>query len=568
MGEPNGLGALLRRGWIAVAVAIILGVIGGVVLTKLQQPRYTASASVLVTATGVSDSANLANSRTLGTINLDTEAQLARSTQVADRVREEDPLRKSIPTQQLLSNLSVSVPANTSVLRLSYTSDSATAAAQLANDFANAYLGVRGDNAQATLDAQVKKVSTNVKALTTTLSSITRTLSSLSANSKIRSYTQAQKSLLVAQLTNLNTQYNQLSATVVTPGQVLSKAIVPSVPTSPSLMLNVAAGLALGLLAGLLVAWLRFAKLRRMSRPDDVSRLIHVPVAGTVDRLQPMQLEAAGSSAGVEYQRVANLLAASIGKEGVILVTGAAAESPTDTVAINIASALSRSAVSVSYLPLTGATDTPTGKLGAIRVIEPDASLAVVGAITRNRLDQIRRGGYLIVAVPDAGASADAQTLATLSDAVLIVIAARTKVHDGRNAVDQLDAVGAPVLGAVLVPAPRASRRLKGIGARGESGATGPAKTVTIPEPVGKATPATEAAAAPTLPTVTAAVRENGVNGVAHQNGAGGRHQATRPITTAAGTAEEADDQEAETVSGSALVRARSRARVDRMRGR
>jgi uncharacterized protein involved in exopolysaccharide biosynthesis len=100
---------LLRRVWIAVAVAVILGVIAGAVLTKLQQARYTASSSVLVTATGVSDSTNLANSRTAGsTINLDTEAQLARSRQVAERVKVDDPARRSIPTQQLLANLSVS----------------------------------------------------------------------------------------------------------------------------------------------------------------------------------------------------------------------------------------------------------------------------------------------------------------------------------------------------------------------------------------------------------------------------------------------------------------------------
>ena len=107
--EPSDLGALLRRGWIVIVGAMILGAIGGIILTRLQQARYTASSSVPATATGVSDSTNLANSRTTAsTINLDTEAQLARSTQVADRVKVIDPARKSIPTKQLLANLSVS----------------------------------------------------------------------------------------------------------------------------------------------------------------------------------------------------------------------------------------------------------------------------------------------------------------------------------------------------------------------------------------------------------------------------------------------------------------------------
>ena len=285
--EPSDLGALLRRGWIAVAVAVILGVIAGAVLTHLQQARYTASSSVLVTATGVSDSTNLANSRTAGsTINLDTEAQLARSTRVAERVKVDDPALNSIPTQQLLANLSVSVPANTSVLRLHYTADTATAAAQIANDFAKSYLYIRGNNAQDTLDAQIKKVSGNISAKTKELQGVSNTLAGLSAGSKLRNFTQARRALLITEISNLTTQYNQLSATVVTPGVVLSEAIVPTTPTSPSLLLNVAAGLALGLLAGLLIAWLRFAKPRRMSRPDDVARLIHVPVAGTVNRLR------------------------------------------------------------------------------------------------------------------------------------------------------------------------------------------------------------------------------------------------------------------------------------------
>ena len=41
---------------------------------------------------------------------------------------------------------------------------------------------------------------------------------------------------------------------------------------------------------------------------------------------------------------------------------------------------------------------------------------------------------------------------------MLVVVAARTKVRDGRNAIDQLDAVGAPILGAVLVPGARPVR--------------------------------------------------------------------------------------------------------------
>jgi capsular polysaccharide biosynthesis protein len=369
---------------------------------------------VLVTATGVSDSTNLANSRTAGsTINLDTEAQLARSTQVAERVKVDDTARNSIPTQQLLANLSVSVPANTSVLRLSYTADEVTPVEQIANDFAKSYLHIRGDNAQATLDAQIKKVSGNISAKTKELQGVSNTLAALSPGSKLRNFTQARRALLITQISNLTTQYNQLSATVVTPGVVISEAIVPTTPTSPSVLLNVAAGLALGLLAGLLIAWLRFAKLRRMSRPDDVARLIHVPVAGTVN---PPSRRGLGVGRYARRHRVpahGEPRRRQHGQGGVVLVSGASAESPTDTVAANLGAALARSSVRVSLLSLTGNNDVASADLGPVHLAERDASLEVAGAITRNRLDQIRRGGYLIVTVTDAGTSADAQTLAS-----------------------------------------------------------------------------------------------------------------------------------------------------------
>jgi succinoglycan biosynthesis transport protein ExoP len=569
--EPSDLGALLRRGWLVVAVAVTLGVIGGVVLTNLQQARYTASSSVLVTATGVSDSTNLANSRTAGsTINLDTEAQLARSTQVAERVKVIDSARRSTPTQQLLENLSVSVPANTSVLRLSYTANTARAAAQTANDFAASYLYIRANNAQATLDDQIKKVSGNISAKMKELRGVATSLATLPTGSKLRNFTQAERALLITQVSNLTTQYNKLSATVVTPGVVLSKAIVPSTPSSPSLLLNVAAGLALGLLVGLLIAWLRFAKPRRMSRPDDVARLIHVPVVGTVNRLDVRGLEPVATPAGIEYQHVANLVAASIGTDGVVLVTGASADSPTDIVAANLGAALVRSSVYVTLLSLTGNNDVASVNLGPVYLAERDPSLQVAGAITRNRLDLIRRGGYLIVTVTDAGTSADAQTLATLSDAVLVVVAARTKVRDGRNAIDQLDAVGAPILGAVLVPGARPVRAPRPL----VSGA-GDATTKSD-QPVDADAAATATAAAGTSNRTAGPAPERSAPGVPRDHAVGDGtvaqdNSAGVPQGMARSTTSLADSESAAAVpptegsiSSAALVRARFRARADR----
>lgn len=525
----NGLGALLRRGWIALTVSVILGLVAGVLLTNLEQPKYTASASVYVTSTGVSDTTSLANSRTSGTINLDTEAQLAHSTQVAERVQELDPARKSTPPQALLSGLTISVPANTQVLKMSYTAHSATSAAQVANDFAKAYLAVRFDSASATLNAQIKKISGNLKTLNSTLAGVIKTLAGIQGDSKTKQINNSRKQQLVSQINSLTTQYSALSTTVVTGGQPLSDATVPSTPTSPSLVLNVAAGLACGLLVGLAIAWFRFARLRRMSRPDDVVRLIHLPVAGTVEQIHTGTVEPSGSVPSNQYQRIVNLLNASVGKEGVILLTGAASNAPTDTVAANIAAAMARSAVHVSLLSLTGQSDRViTEGTPAVTVVDRDTSLAIAGAISRSKLDEIRRGGVLIVTAVDPASSADAQTLATVSDAVLVIVAARTKVRDGRAAVDQLDAVGAPVLGAVLVPGEKSTRPTvlsPGVGA-GRSGAKGHrAGTAqpTIESGEKRAAPRPNGVPRPGRPRVT----QPAPSASALPSGSGGPHTAT-----------------------------------------
>src|SRR6187401_2375897 len=75
------LGTLRRNWWLTLVATVVgLGVAGGITLAE---PKlYTSSASVLVQPTGAQDT-NVVGGRTKGDINLDTEAQIVRSTAVA-----------------------------------------------------------------------------------------------------------------------------------------------------------------------------------------------------------------------------------------------------------------------------------------------------------------------------------------------------------------------------------------------------------------------------------------------------------------------------------------------------
>src|SRR3954471_4210738 len=83
---------LARRRWWAIALGLLVGLSAGYAFTATRSQAYTSTASVNVQAIG-SDT-TVANGRTTGEVNLDTEAQLVKSSLV--RARAKDLLRTSI----------------------------------------------------------------------------------------------------------------------------------------------------------------------------------------------------------------------------------------------------------------------------------------------------------------------------------------------------------------------------------------------------------------------------------------------------------------------------------------
>src|SRR4051794_12894573 len=92
-----------------------------VVVTNSQPKVYRSAASVLVSPAGTD--ANASGGRTKGDINLDTEAQLVKSTAVA--VGAKQLLRSPAAPAVLAKPVTVELPSNTTELVIAYTHDSA-----------------------------------------------------------------------------------------------------------------------------------------------------------------------------------------------------------------------------------------------------------------------------------------------------------------------------------------------------------------------------------------------------------------------------------------------------------
>ena len=139
---------LLRRQWWLVVLGCVLGVGGGFGANQVMAKTYESVTSVLVQPAG--QDTNVAGGRTKGDINLDTEAQLVGSTQIA--VGAADLLRSGDAPDVLAKGVSVTSRRTPRCWRSPTSADPARAQAG-SHAFAEAYLRNREASAQAGIDA-------------------------------------------------------------------------------------------------------------------------------------------------------------------------------------------------------------------------------------------------------------------------------------------------------------------------------------------------------------------------------------------------------------------------------
>jgi len=482
---------IFRRHWWIALIATGAGLGAGVALTKALPKTYESSASVLVQA--LDQDTNAAGGRTKGSVNLDTEAQLVRSGAVATGAAK--LLRTTRSPIDLAKDVSVEVPANTTVLVITFQAGTPPDAQSGAHAFAEAYLQNRQNTAQSGLDQQIKTLTAKVKQLTTTLTGINSRLANAAKGSPDQSNLLSLRSNSQNQLNGLTGRLNELTTTTVGAGDIISDARLPDTPTSPNPMVNLATGGMAGLLLGVALAFLRERFDRRLRSASDVRDRGQVHVLAALDeRTTPhfddvLQPYGAG---GRVFNRLRNEILATLSpSDQVIVVTGTSRGSAATLVAANLAAALARTGSDVvligAHLPdsvvdvaplarmlgvsaVPGLSDLLAGRVGLARVLQRTPripSLRVIttgGAATaaglmqsqrlKDTLEALRRqGGYVVIEAPSTSSSADAQGLASLADAALLAVELRKSRRPALlDAAEQLQRVGTPLLGAVVLP--------------------------------------------------------------------------------------------------------------------
>ena len=485
---------VFRRGWWLIVVFAIVGLLGGAGYYSVSHKVYTASASVYVTATGVTAN-QVAGGRTSGTVNLDTEAQVVQSATVAQAAAK--LMHSTGSLQALINRISVTVPANSQVLLITCQAGSADGAATCAQSFAQAFLTYSATSTTAAANSQLSSLQAKISALESAAAKLSVEVGSLPGNSSQRATAQQRLNSAQSQLNSLNSQVAELTAEVANPsgGSIISSASPPSGPSSPKKFLVFPSGLLVGLLTGLIAAFIRDRRDHRIRGPRDLTRL-NVPVLMALPaRLSSAELGIAPprSPLGREFARLAHVLTGSLGDGShVVLVTGARPGHGASLVAANLAASLSRNQPDVTLVcadlegsVVPGMVGLPRGRgltdlLAAgssaatigdpvavaprLRVILPGlAALGEAEDLRQDTVEDLLAGlraiaRWIVVEVPPVLASPDAYTFAPAADAAVLVVEVPSTT-DGQvlSSIQQLERMGTNVLGTAVLPALNAS---------------------------------------------------------------------------------------------------------------
>jgi capsular exopolysaccharide synthesis family protein len=455
---------VVARRWKLIAACVAVAIALAVIWTLTQTPVYTATAEILVKPPlGTTSVGGIPQP-----LNIENERQIVESLPVAAIAAPD--VQANLDERQLLQHLDVTVPKDADVLQIHFQHTDPQVAQVGAQAFANAYFTYTTQRAQGVVDAAAKSVHDQIAKLPG------------KANAQARATLQASLS--------------QIQATPIDPGEILVGASVPTTPTSPNLILNLALAALLGVFVGLIAAFVRERMDDRLRGRTDLEATVGAPVMTMIpeipswrdrDRAHLVTLQAPRSPAAEAYRTLRTSIlvaAAEHGYKTVMVVSAIAGEGKTTTAA-NLAVVLAQADKRVVLISadmrrprLNDFFGLPASERGLSEVLEggrkaweamrsghvdnlwvmpsghvseQPTELLQSEAMRELLANQREVVDFIIVDCPPVLAVADALVVAPLADAILYVANERSTPRGAVIAARaQLDQVGAHLIGAIL----------------------------------------------------------------------------------------------------------------------
>lgn len=291
-----------------LACGVVVGLLGGGWLALSGEDTYTATGEVSVRS-ATSDPFAAGASADKG-INIGSERQTAVSdvvgtVAVGSLVKHGD----RVEVGKLLTGLQVTNPPNTLVLRFSYTDRNPEQARARAQALADAYLEIRRERTENSIDNMADGYRAQLKPLTEQRDRLAEQETG-TAGSDV---TSARANLIVA-ISGLSQKISELRALDTTPGYLNKKPVAPERPTGAGLPLLLGLGGVVGLALGLLLSWVRLVFDPAVRSTRELVRSLGAPLLGTLPRErasagQLLAIGRGGSRLAEEYRAVAFRLA-------------------------------------------------------------------------------------------------------------------------------------------------------------------------------------------------------------------------------------------------------------------
>lgn len=430
--------AALRAAWWLPAIGLLMGGVAALVVSLLTTPQYTTRIQMFVSTTDTTSTSDVFQGSQFSQQRVTSYARLLKGDELLSRVI--DDLNLDLTPDALADQVTANAVTETVLLDVSVTDVDPVRARDIARAIGEAFRG------------------------------------------------------LVAELeTPDGATVSPVKVTVVDQPEVADK------PSAPKSLVNVAMGLAIGLLVGALVAIGRAKFDRSLRDADEAARIARAPVIGTIlqdDALQKRHVLERGtvSRTAEDYRQLrTNLQYVNVDKPPrVIMVSSALASEGKTTLAVNLSVALAEAGRRVTILEAdlrrprvtqymglvsgAGLTNILSGSAEVEDVLqsfgEDKLSVIAAGPAPPNPgellasshmlalIDELRRANdFVIIDAPPLLPVADSTGLAAFVDGVVLSVRyGSTRRDQLAQAIASLDRVQAKTLGIVLNIVPSSAR--------------------------------------------------------------------------------------------------------------
>ncbi len=464
--------AVVRRRWYVVVVGLMVGVLGGLGYLSTTPKTVTATSSVNVNVISSQPFDNAKPDSQL--FDPETEIQLATSAQVLGSAA--TLLHNDKTLTQMRADTVIQPVAGATIVKVMYTAATQAQAIKGADTIATDYLDYRSTAAATKVNKVVNQLGRQRDSLSKALLGANRRLNNAQVGSPQAVQADSDRQLINLELTSLVAQINALDSVDTSGGTVISPASQNAVTVSPNSTLVLAAGALLGLILGVVLAFLVNALGRRV-----VDGRALTAIGGGAILSELSARHARIPAAGTDLDQIRSLrerLLASLPSGGTLVVVDLVIRNRPSDVAVNLALSMVEGGDPVR-LVLPDHTDEQVALLTGVLDLEPEESSTATTTLTSRWAPGLRivltredaelgapgtRLGTILaehdepqlttlVSMPPNAPRSLWLTAGRLGHSIILVAARReTRISAVRQLVGELGAVGAVIHGSVLVP--------------------------------------------------------------------------------------------------------------------